>query len=318
MTAPAPTPVSPAPISGVTYYVSPSGSDQNPGTSPALAWRTVARVNAATLAPGDGVLFEGGATFSDAPLMPQSSGSAGAPIVYGSYGTGQATIAQGVWFPNVDDLVFDNLSIGPDAGFQGGSYSETADRITVQRCTISLSADNPAVGLNASGDGWTIADNTIRQIGNSGMLLSGDGYLVEGNTISEVGLDPSVTWAKHGIYLDASDATITGNTITDFQSSGVSARYRNSTIVDNYIAGGEFGITFFQYDPLAATSHWTGNSILDTSVASVYVNGGSGGLMPTHESFVITGNTLRPDPGTQTLSLDPTSGTFQVASNTVL
>ncbi|MGH2874304.1 MAG: right-handed parallel beta-helix repeat-containing protein, partial [Solirubrobacteraceae bacterium] len=132
-----------------------------------------------------------------------------------------------------------------------------------------------------------------------------------------VGLDPSVTWAKHGIYLDASDATIADNTITNFQSSGVSARYRNSTITDNYIANGEFGITFYQYDPLAATSHWTANSILNTTVASVYVNGGSGGLMATHESFVITGNTLQPSPGSQTLSLESTSGTIQTGHNSV-
>ncbi|MHB1837679.1 MAG: right-handed parallel beta-helix repeat-containing protein [Solirubrobacteraceae bacterium] len=307
----------PAAISGVTYYVSPNGSDQNPGTSPALAWRTVGRVNSATLAPGDGVLFQGGATFSDTTLMPEDGGSAGAPIVFGSYGSGQATITQGVWFASLDYLTFDNLRLGPDAGFQGGSYSQTASHITIQRCTISLSADNSRVGITSSGDDWTIADNTIEQIGNSGMLLNGDGYLITGNTIDQIGLDPAVTWPKHGIYLDASDATITDNTITNFQSSGISARYRNSTITGNYISGGEFGITFFQYDPLAATSHWTGNSILNTTVASVYVDGGGGGLMPTHESFVITSNTLAPAPGSQTLSLEPTSGTYQTGDNSI-
>src|SRR5262249_5041856 len=45
---------------GTTYYVSPSGSDSNPGTSPASAWRTVSRVNRADLSPGDAVLFQGG------------------------------------------------------------------------------------------------------------------------------------------------------------------------------------------------------------------------------------------------------------------
>ena len=57
----------PAPqIAHVAYFVSPSGSDRNPGTSPQRPWRTVARVNRAHLVPGDGVLFQGGQRFSDA------------------------------------------------------------------------------------------------------------------------------------------------------------------------------------------------------------------------------------------------------------
>ncbi len=55
-------------ITGTTYYVSLSGSDSNTGTSPASAWRTVGRVDQAELKPGDGVLFEGGATFTDTHL----------------------------------------------------------------------------------------------------------------------------------------------------------------------------------------------------------------------------------------------------------
>jgi len=46
---------------GVTYYVDlAGGNDSNPGTSPAQAWRTNAKVNAAKLSPGDEVLFHRG------------------------------------------------------------------------------------------------------------------------------------------------------------------------------------------------------------------------------------------------------------------
>src|SRR2546428_13415381 len=75
------------------YYVSPSGADGNAGTSSGSAWRTVHRVNNASLQAGDSVLFEGGQTFSDETLMPAQSGAAGAPITFSSYGTGRATIA---------------------------------------------------------------------------------------------------------------------------------------------------------------------------------------------------------------------------------
>src|SRR5439155_6167764 len=97
-----------------TYYVSSGGSDANAGTSPASAWRTVSKVNNARLAPGDSVLFEGGSTFSDAPLMPGASGSAGSPITFSSFGSGRATISNtsgAVWFSGKSYLTFANLGL---------------------------------------------------------------------------------------------------------------------------------------------------------------------------------------------------------------
>ena len=295
---------------GVTYYVSPAGSDSNSGTSPSQSWRTVQRVNSAALAPGDAVLFQGGATFSDNTLMPSVSGAGNDPIVYGSYGSGQATLTQGVWFPSENYLTFDNLKLGTQQGLQGGNNSgRTANHIVIQGCTIELSASNPRVGIYSNGNDWTIAGNTIQDIGNSGMLLNGDTYTVAGNTIDHVGLDPAITWAKHGIYLMASNATITQNRITNFQTAGISPRFRDSTITHNYISGGQIGIAFYQYDPIAGTSRWTDNSIINTTDAGVYVNGGSGDRHPTQENFNIENNTIQPSTG-QIMNLEHTSGSY--------
>jgi len=49
---------------GTTYYVSPSGNDDNSGTSPSEAWKTIDKVNSVTFSPGDSILFEGSETFS--------------------------------------------------------------------------------------------------------------------------------------------------------------------------------------------------------------------------------------------------------------
>ena len=46
-----------------TYYVSPSGSDGNAGTSASRPWKTIAKVNKKDLNAGDRVLFKGGSTF---------------------------------------------------------------------------------------------------------------------------------------------------------------------------------------------------------------------------------------------------------------
>lgn len=81
-------------VNATDYYVSPTGSDANAGTSPSAPWKTVGKVNGSSLAAGDHVLFEGGKVFSDAGLMLTSddSGTATAPVVIGSYGTGRATL----------------------------------------------------------------------------------------------------------------------------------------------------------------------------------------------------------------------------------
>ena len=93
-----------------TYYVSPSGSDGAAGTSPAAAWQSVGKVNATALTPGDAVLFQGGQTFSGL-LQPGASGAAGAPISFGSYGTGQANLRSGISLASRSWLAFRGLRV---------------------------------------------------------------------------------------------------------------------------------------------------------------------------------------------------------------
>ena len=79
-----------------TYYISPSGNDSHSGTSPGQAWRTLARVAQVqyALQPGDQVLFERGGVFRG-ELPVGSSGTEGAPLVFGAYGTGAAPVIAG-------------------------------------------------------------------------------------------------------------------------------------------------------------------------------------------------------------------------------
>jgi len=294
-------------ITGTAYYVSPSGSDSNSGTSPSSAWRTVGRVNGASLRAGDGVLFEGGATFSDSTLMPSVSGAPGSPVIFGSYGQSNAVLPQGVWFKGHNYLAFEHLAIGPEGNLQG-----TGNGVVVEWCAVG----SDGTGINGMGSNWTIDDNTVDHTGNSGMLLEGESFTVSGNTIANTGLDPSITYGKHGIYLKVSNATVTDNTITNFSSDGISARYRNSTLADNRISNGPIGIAWFQYDPVAGTSQWTGNTIAQTTVASIYVSpsdiGGN-----TRESFVIEHNTIQRAGGVY-MDLHQTTGTYTALENALL
>ena len=48
---------------GATYHVSPNGNDNNSGTSPAQAWRTIQRADQVSFQAGDQLLLERGGVY---------------------------------------------------------------------------------------------------------------------------------------------------------------------------------------------------------------------------------------------------------------
>ena len=78
-----------------TYYVDASGGDDSrDGLSPALAWKTIAKVNGSSFFPGDQILFKRGEVWRES-LVPPSSGSSENPIRFDSYGSGDAPTITG-------------------------------------------------------------------------------------------------------------------------------------------------------------------------------------------------------------------------------
>ncbi len=77
----------------LTYYVSPSGSDKATGTSPANAWRTLARADQAILGPGTRLLLQAGRSFAgNLKLTHADAGNLRRPVYIGTYGKGAAAI----------------------------------------------------------------------------------------------------------------------------------------------------------------------------------------------------------------------------------
>jgi hypothetical protein len=317
--------LAPAPVAlGRTFYVAPHGSDHSTGRSPRHAWRTTFRVNQAHLKPGDTVLFRGQSSFGDDTLMPgwglHVSGSKEAPVTFGSYGRGQAVLPKGIWIKGETRLVFDNLHVGPSQGINGiGSY------VVVKHCTFANLNGEVKIAVNAIGSHWVIGGNHISRTGDSGMLLRGDHFLVAGNTITRTGTDRSIGHGAHGIYLKASDSTVIGNRIVHFHDNGISVRYRNSVVANNYIADGRFGIAWFQYDHHTGTSRWTGNTIAGSETAGIYVSPGDiGGA--TDENFVISHNTIYRPAGRRArvardwrpMSLSHNRARYAVSDNSVI
>jgi len=70
------------------YVDSLDGNDNKDGRSEATAWKTSAKVNASTFLPEDYILFKCGGRFRGQVLSVPSSGTAGKPITFATYGMG--------------------------------------------------------------------------------------------------------------------------------------------------------------------------------------------------------------------------------------
>lgn len=76
-------------VSAATYHVdSRDGDDAHDGRGPDRAWRSLAKVNATTFAPGDRILLRAGSAWEGVALHPLGSGTPDAPIVLDRFGEG--------------------------------------------------------------------------------------------------------------------------------------------------------------------------------------------------------------------------------------
>jgi hypothetical protein len=154
----------PAHAAGTTYYVSPDGNDRATGTSPGTAWKTLAKVSAVKLLPGDQVLLQGGAAFPGLLwITPDDAGVATNPLTVGSYGSGRATIS---------------------AGNGVGIYIQDTSGVAISGVNVDGSGrtTNTASGIYArnarAGDvllrGLELTDVDVGGFGKWGVLISGE------------------------------------------------------------------------------------------------------------------------------------------------
>ena len=309
----------PAAAASAVYYVSSSGSDTNAGTSPANAWRTIGRVNRATLAAGDSVLFAGGETFADASLAPPSSGTAAAPITFGSYGTGRALL-RGPGNPvylasGLHDVTLSNLDVSGGSGVlvlsSGGTYDITL--------TGSLLHDTSYAGLasQTTDHDWLVRGNTFRHTGDTAILVGAAREVIDGNTITDAGWNTAVGGAgRHGIYDKGPDTTVSNNDISGVpDGQAISIRFHGARVFGNAVHDTPYAIGFFDYDPAPApqgTSYVYDNRFWNISGWGFYYDGqlDPNGNAPTVD-FVVASNTFELSNATEAVNVSP-SGSAQV------
>jgi hypothetical protein len=184
------------------YFVDcEEGNDANDGRSRSRAWRTLEKVNSATLMPGDRLRFKRGCAW-DGPLNASWHGTASRPIIITSYGAGELPKIQNGYSSNVrisgSYQIFENLHatlstppnpdpncnnqpVGWKAGFSfqdGASYNvvqnSQATRLAIGIFFSGNTHHNKALNNSLTNNNvvWELTPD--RTLGAMGVLLQGD------------------------------------------------------------------------------------------------------------------------------------------------
>jgi len=190
------------------YYVSSSGDDSSPGTSPEKAWKSIEKVNKTVLKPGEKILFEGGETFTGALKFDiEDSGTPESPVTISSYGEGRATISSGnetgLFATNVSgfivrELNFTGTSVDADIQSYGIHFFTDLDSVKPEFIRI----ENVEVsgyrwdGISIRGDRNTVSSGyrDVR-ITNANVHDNGDKGIAVGGPM------PPDDWANKDIYI---------------------------------------------------------------------------------------------------------------------
>ena len=139
------------PAWGATYYVDATGgNDSNAGTATGSAWKTIAKVNASSFSAGDFILFKRSETWRE-PLVVPSSGSAGNPITFSAFGTGNLPLLMasssksnpGDWTADASANIWFATGFPTDVG-----------SIMVNGTTVLTGKVSAKAGLNSQGKFW--------------------------------------------------------------------------------------------------------------------------------------------------------------------
>lgn len=197
-----------------SYYVDATGGDDaNSGQTPTLAWKTIAKVNAATLVAGQSVGFKRGETWRET-LTPGQSGAAGSPITFAAYGSGAKPIISGA---DVVTGAWTNLPASENTADSttGTANSRLANYIYYAPVTSISAGDVTSINVYLSGTGNTaaalytqssggpaslVADCTTAAItaGTAGwhQFIPGEGCAVDATTVYWVGVQSAASWAS--------------------------------------------------------------------------------------------------------------------------
>ena len=261
------------PTGDVTYYVdAENGNDENDGTSPETAWKTLTKASSIRqLKEGGSILLKAGSVWNGEQLSVRNAkGSEANPIVIGSYGEGAKPVINGqganwasststkeelaaVHIKNCENIVVENLEITnwdetatPGSGWTYGQSSKLLSGLVVEnRDAGELS--NVVIRNNEIHDvNGKMAGGADKGAGGLIVLVTGDGanhsgkveswyngLTIEGNEVYKV--------CHEAIYMESvwASRTLVGGTSSDtgYQNAGNGKWIGSSDVVieNNYV-----------------------------------------------------------------------------------
>ncbi|MGK5637064.1 right-handed parallel beta-helix repeat-containing protein [Streptomyces sp. URMC 126] len=221
-----------------TYFVDcAKGNDDAKGTDEATAWRSLARANSVTFAPGDRLLLRGGTTCRGT-LAPKGSGTAKEPVTVEPYGTGApvvdgagasaAVLLQNVEYYQVRKITVTNTgaTAARRAGIRvllrdyGIGRHYVIDQVTVR--DVNGSDDrypNPSGGILFEAAG------TAKPTGFSGIAVTD----TKVSHVDRIGIGITSDWQKRtenpkgpgSTFVPNEGIVISRNTVTDVGGDGI-------------------------------------------------------------------------------------------------
>ncbi len=253
-----------APTPSLTYYVSPTGSDSNNGTSSSTPFQTLAKINALSIAANTAILLQGGQSFTGCLAfikggnVPATTPTAG--IQLGAYGNGVSTIVSncpgsgsGTQGPKSAVVKFDGINgvfvsnIVANCNNTGTQYGILVqDSIDTNGITNATISGNTAEGCNIGSNATADFSAEIAVLGyNTGANCSPvNQVLISGNTaegLSITGNDDAgivVFGCTSASSLNAQNITLTSNVVTNIggRSTGYAGGSGNGILIN----GGQY------------------------------------------------------------------------------
>ncbi|MEV6423488.1 hypothetical protein [Streptomyces sp. NPDC051662] len=146
---------------GKNYYLdAQSGNDTAAGTTSATAWKTLSRITAASLSPGDVVALRRGQTFTGSATL-NGSGTSSAPITVTAFGTGTPPTLSNPTGWNMLQLAGSHIDV-TQLRFANGVVFDNADGKGIASPKYKLSG---AVAVTDPAVSAHIHDNEFTQVG---------------------------------------------------------------------------------------------------------------------------------------------------------
>ena len=287
--------------SGKAYYVSPSGSDSNPGTASAPFLTIQQAANVATA--GYTVYVAPGTYNVSSEIVTGNNGTASAPITFESTTQFGAKIV---------------TSSANNGLYLGGAYN------IVEGFDISASGNNTTALLKMGASNTQAIGNRVHDMGASS-CVSGAGIqigsgttaiTVAGNYIYNIGLAPSAGCNQtHGIYVLTSGNTIQSNVIFNCEDLGIQIDGNGPSkniVTNNTIFGNWRGIVIDSGDGGSgtATGNIISNNIIYNNLGAGIYDGSDGPVSGNTISYnLIDGNSpntsLSGDTASNTIAANP-------------